>query len=110
MKTNREQFFDLFGLPKDTSLSLEEIATISKVPIEALQQVYNRGIGAWKTNPSSVRLQSDFSKNPNMRKYPRSARLTKEMWAYARVYAFVMGTPKVFSGSDKDIAVKFGLL
>ena len=99
----------MFDLPKDTSLSLEEIAELSNIPIDALQEVYNRGVGAWKGNIASVRLKKDFSKNPNTRKYPRSARLTKEQWAIARVYAFVMGTKKVYGGADKDIAQKYGV-
>jgi len=110
MPTNREQFLKFFDLPKDTSLSLEQIAMLSQMPTKALQEVYNRGVGAWKTNIASVRLKKDFSKNPNVTKYPRSARLTKEQWGLARVYAFVMGTKKVYEGSDRDVAVKFGLL
>jgi hypothetical protein len=110
MPTNRETFLKFFELPKDTSLSLKEIAMLSQMPLAALQEVYNRGVGAWKTNIASVRLKKDFSKNPNLAKYPRSARLTKEQWGLARVYAFVMGTKKVYEGSDKDVAVKFGLL
>lgn len=110
MTTNREKFLKIFNLPKDTSLSLEEIAELSQIPKEALQEVYNRGVGAWKTNIASVRLQKDFSKNPNTKKYPRTARLTKEQWSYGRIFAFVMGTKKVFYGADKDIAVKYGLL
>lgn len=110
MKTNREQFLEIFDFPKTASLSLEEISELSLVPRAALQEVYNRGVGAWKTNLPSVRLQKDFSKNPNTKKYPRTARLTKEQWAVARVYAFVLGTDKVFGGADKDIARKYGLL
>ena len=109
MPTNKEAFLRLMDLPKDTSLSLEEIAELSNIPVEALQEVYNRGVGAWKGNIASVRLKKDFSKNPNTSKYPRSARLTKEQWAIARVYAFVMGTKKVYGGADKDIAVKYGV-
>jgi hypothetical protein len=110
MPTNREVFLKCFGLPKDTSLSLEEIAYLSKIPVEALREVFSRAIGAWKTNISSVRLKKDFSKNPNLAKYPRSARLTKEQWGLGRVYAFAVGTKKVYEGSDRDIAVKFGLI
>jgi hypothetical protein len=95
------------GLPKDTSLSLEELAEHTDLPLEALQEVYNRGVGAWKTNISSVRLK-DFSKNPNLSKYPRSARLGKEQWAMARVYSFVdKGT--TFYTADADIARKYNL-
>lgn len=110
MKTNREQFLAVFDLPKDTSLSLDEIASYSQVPRAALQEVYNRGVGAWKTNLSSVRLKKDYSKNPNVAKYPRTARLGKEEWAVARVYAFVMGTDKVFGKADRDVAERYGLL
>ena len=110
MSTNRTRFLKFFNLPKDTSLSLEEVAELSQIPVEPLQEVYNRGVGAWKTNIASVRLQKDFSKNPNTAKYPRSARLSKEQWAFGRVFAFVMGTKKVFYGADKDIAKKYGLL
>ena len=110
MATNRSKFLNFFDLPKDTNLSLEEIAELSQIPVEALQEVYNRGTGAWKTNIASVRLQKDFSKNPDTSKFPRSKRLSKEMWSFGRVFAFVMGTKKVFYGADKDIAKKYNLV
>lgn len=109
MKTNRQQFLEIFDLPPSTSLSLQEISMLSLVPMKAIQEVYNRGVGAWKTNPQSVRLLKDFSKNPNLQQFGRKDRLSKEMWGFARVFAFVMGTPKVFGGADNDIARKFGL-
>lgn len=109
MPTHRQRFLSLMGLPKDTSLSLDEIAELANMPLEALQDVYNRGVGAWKTNIASVRLKKDFSKNPNTRAYPRSARLSKEQWGMGRVFAFVMGTKKVYSGSDRDVAEKYGM-
>ena len=109
-KTHRLNFLKKWGLPPDTSLSLEDISTLSNIPTEALQMVYNRGIGAWKTNIESVRLKKDFSKNPDTKKYPRSSRLSKEQWAMGRVMAFVDKSKKVFYDADKDIAEYFGLL
>lgn len=109
MATNREAFLEVFDLPKNTSLSLAEIAKLSKIPVKALQEVYNRGVGAWKGNIASVRVRGTFEKDPNTRKYPRSARLGKEQWGYARVYSFVMGQPTTFSGADADIASRFRL-
>lgn len=103
MHTHRHRFLSKHGLPEDFSLSLGQISRLSKVPKEALQEVYNRGIGAWKSNPESVRLKSDFSKNPDMGRYPRSARLTKEQWAMARVYSFV-DHGKTYKTADSDIA------
>lgn len=101
--TYREQFLKAFDLPKDTSLSLQEIADLSGIKKSILQQVYNRGTGAWKNSLSSVRLKKDFSKNPDTKKYPRSARLSKEAWSFGRVYSFVMGG-KTFRTADSDLA------
>jgi len=106
MITHRENVLRKFGLSKDEHHSLAELASVAKVPLSALQEVYNRGTGAWK-NISSVRLKKDFSKNYNMALYPRSARLTKEQWSYARVYSFLdRGT--TYYTADKDIANKIG--
>ena len=101
--TYREQFLKAFELPKDTHLSLKEIAEISGIKKSILQQVYNRGTGAWKNNLSSVRLKKDFSKNPDTSKYPRSARISKEAWSFGRVYSFIMGG-KTFRTADSDLA------
>lgn len=70
------------------------------MPIDALQAVYNRGVGAWKTNPESVRLVSTGEKRPDA---PRQMKMGKEQWAGARVYAFVNKTKKVYYGADDDI-------
>lgn len=78
-KTHKRNFLKTHGLPEDTSLSLEDISALSGVPTAALQIVYNRGVGAWKTNIESVRLKKDFSKNPNTEAYPRGARLGKHL-------------------------------
>jgi hypothetical protein len=106
--THRENVLRHLGFPTTIHLSLPMLALHSHIPVEALQEVYNRGIGAWKSNPQSVRLKKDFSKNPDTSKFPRSARLTKEQWAYARVYSFVdKGT--TYLTTDKDIAEKYGV-
>jgi hypothetical protein len=105
--THRENVLRKLGLPKNTQLPLPMLARFTGIPLEALQQVYNRGIGAWKTNPQSVRLQKDFSKNANISKYPRSARLSKEQWAYARVYSF-LDKGKTYHTADSDIAREYG--
>lgn len=105
--THRQSVLKTLGLPKDTTLSLEELAEHTDLPVEALQEIFNRGIGAWKTNPSSVRLKN-FNKNPNLSLYPRSARLSKEQWGMARVYSFV-DKGKTFHTADADIARKYNI-
>ena len=88
-KTYRRCFLDKHNL-EDKSYSLQELSDISKVPLSILQEVYNRGIGAYKTNPQSVRLKESYVKNVNA---PMKYKLSKERWAYARVYSFLMGNP-----------------
>lgn len=104
--SNKEKFNKKYGFPANKSHSLNDLAKISGIKKSILQEVYNRGTGAWKTNVSSVRLKKDFSKNPNVKKYPRSARLTKEQWSFARVYSFLMKQAGTWGKADKDLADK----
>ena len=90
---NSVAFKKKHGIPASQGLSLSEIAKLSKMPKPALQEVFNKGVGAYKTNPASVRPQV------------KSA----EQWAYARVYAFVMKTKSVFYGADSSIRKKYNL-
>ena len=71
--------------------SLGELSKVSKVSQPILQQVYDRGIGAYKTNPTSVRMKGTFRKGVRA---PYSKKLSKEQWAMARVYSFLDGNPK----------------
>jgi hypothetical protein len=88
--THKEHFLKMLDLPIE-SHSLKELAAISKVPISTLHKVYIRGIGAYKTQPSSVRLKGSFVKGVDA---PMSKKLSKEQWAMARVYSFLDGNPK----------------
>jgi hypothetical protein len=103
--THRQSVLKKLGLPETTRLSVEELAHYTKLPVKALQEVYNRGIGAWKTNPESVRLKGSFKKDPSA---PRSMKLGKEQWAMARTYAFTDKGPS-FYGADADIAKRYGI-
>ena len=85
--------------------SLRHKAMMSGIPYGALQMVYNRGIGAWKTNPESVRLRSG-EKNY---KASRAGKMGKEQWAHARVNAFIDKRATVYRGADDDIRRKYGL-
>lgn len=113
MATNREKFLKKHDLPMDTHLSLIDISKKANMPLNALRKVFERGIGASKTNLQSVRLKPGTKYGPAFKKNvdaPASAKLSPEQWGYGRTYAFVMKTPKVFYGADKDIAVMYGLL
>jgi len=88
--THRQNVLKAYGL-EDHSYSLKDLSQITRVPMSILQEVYNRGIGAYKTNPLSVRLKRSYVKNV---KSPLKFKLSKEQWAYARVYSFLDGNPK----------------
>jgi len=90
-QTHRRKFLRKHNLSADTSLSLDEIAELSGHSKSTLQEVYNRGIGAYKTNPESVRMKGTFKKGVRA---PLSKKLSKEQWAMSRVYSFVDGNPK----------------
>jgi hypothetical protein len=82
---------------QDRSYSLNELSYVSGIKKPILQEVYNRGIGAYRTNPESVRIKGTFKKGPA----PMSQKLSKEQWAMARVYSFLNGNPK----HDQDLRV-----
>lgn len=105
--TNRTAFLKRHGLPADTSLSLHEIASYAGMPVGALRKVYEKGLGAYHTNPESVRVKGSFKKDPSA---PLSRKLSPQQWAMARVYAFVQKTPKVFFKADREIAEAYRLL
>jgi hypothetical protein len=73
--TYKQKYNKKYGYKINQSHSLEEIAKDTGISLEGLQQIYNKGIGAYKTNPKSVR--------PTVK--------SKEQWAMGRVYSAVMG-------------------
>lgn len=73
--TYKDKYNKKYNYPKNTSHTLEEISKDTNLSMKGLRQIYNKGIGAYKTNPESVR--------PNVK--------SKEQWAMARVYSAVMG-------------------
>ena len=73
--TYKEKFNKKYGYKKNASHSLKEISAISGYSLKGLEVIYAKGIGAYKTNPRSVR--------PGVK--------SPEQWAYGRVYSAVMG-------------------
>lgn len=95
VKTHKKNVLKKLGL-EDKGYSLDELADASGVSKGKLQKVYNRGIGAYKTNPTSVRMKGTFKKGIDA---PMSQKLSKEQWGLARVYSFLDGNPK----HDQDL-------
>lgn len=105
MSTHKQMYLKKMGKDTSESYSLVQLSAMSGIKKSILQEVFNRGIGAWKNNLSSVRIKGTFDKNPNTKKFPVKARLGKEQWAYARVYSFLnKGT--TYRTADSDLAEK----
>ena len=75
MATYKQKFNKKYGFDKDEPHSIAEIAKITGYKKSGLETIFNKGVGAFKTNPASVR--------PSVK--------SPEQWAYARVYSAVMG-------------------
>jgi len=80
MVSYKEKFNKKYKQPKDQSNSLSDISRLTGYKRSGLQIIYNKGIGAFKTNRSSVR--------PTVK--------SKEQWAMARVYASVNRSSKAY--------------
>jgi len=105
MSTFKQKFNKKFNQPLNQSNSKADITKLTGIPKSVLDDVYDRGIGAYKTSPASVRTKSG-KKDP---KAPMSAKMSKEQWAMSRVYAFVMksyGGMKTTKKQDLDLYEK----
>tara|TARA_R110000824_G_scaffold34846_4_gene110029 strand:- start:1215 stop:1520 length:306 start_codon:yes stop_codon:yes gene_type:complete len=83
--TNKQKFNKKYGQKLNEPNSKKEISKLTGISMKILDEVYYRGVGAFKTNPKSVR--------PNM---------TKESWGHSRVYSFAVGG-KTQKTTDKDL-------
>lgn len=77
MSTFKEKFNAKYGFPADAPHSLAEISRLTGFKRSGLQTIFNKGVGAFFTNPQSVR--------PTVK--------SPEAWAFGRVYSAVMGGP-----------------
>ena len=87
--TFKNKFNLKYGFDKNESHSLKDISDITGYKLSGLQTIYNRGIGAFKNNPSSVR--------PNVK--------SKEQWSMARTYAALDPSSKAHK-IDKMFLIK----
>jgi hypothetical protein len=71
----KERFNMKYGFKKDEPHSINDIAKLTGYKKSGLQMIFNRGVGAYHTNPQSVRPQVHSA----------------DQWAMARIYSAVMG-------------------
>ncbi len=93
MPTNKEKFNKRYGFAKDAPHSKAEITRLTGISKGILDDVYDRGIGAHRTNPGSVR-------NVKGVKGGGGKKMSPQAWAMGRVYSFVMGGPARKSDND----------
>jgi hypothetical protein len=99
VETFRNKYNKKYGFKRDDSHSLNDIAKKTGIKKSILQQVYNRGVGARKTNPESVRQVGTGKKigGKSLR-----GKMTAEQWAFGRVFGFVMKNPKQVGEGKPD--------
>jgi hypothetical protein len=73
--TYKNKFNTKYGFPKDEPHSIAEISQLTGYKKSGLETIFDKGVGAFRTNPESVR--------PSVK--------SPEQWAYARIYSAVMG-------------------
>ena len=99
--TNKEKYNKKYGFPKGTSHSKKDISKKTGIPMRILDKVYDRGLGARKSNPESVRRASDGKKIGGK---SLKGKFSGPAWAMARIYSFVMKQPGTYGKADKDLA------
>lgn len=82
--SDRKKFLRFQCLPDDTKLSLEDVASLAAMPIEALRTVYHRGLA-------------------------ESTKKSKGADGATRMFAFANKNKKVYFLSDNDIREHYGL-
>jgi len=97
--TFKEKFNKKYNQDIKESNSLIKIAKMTGIKKSILQQVYNRGVGAHKSSPSSIRSKSGEKRAGG---FPAGNRMSKEQWAIARVYGFVGKNPKQVGKGKPD--------
>ena len=102
--TNKHKFNMKYKQPKDQPNSKKDITKLTGIPKSILDEVFDRGVGARKTNPQSVRSVSNPSKKPGGKSL--KGKMSAEQWGMARVYSFVMKQPGTWGKADKDLAEK----
>ena len=91
MSSYKQKFNKIYKQPLNQPNSKEDISKLTKIPIRFLDEVYDRGAGAWKSNPQSVRKVN-------------GVKLSQDAWSQARIYAFVVKRKLGNLNFDLDIS------
>lgn len=98
MSTNKQKFNKRYGFKSNEPHSKKEISKITGVSMGILDKVYDRGLGARKSNPQSVRSLSGKKVGGSS----LAGKMSGPQWGYSRIYSFVMGG-KTQTTADSDL-------
>ena len=101
--TNKNKFNIKYGFKRDEPHSKSEISKITGIPKRILDEVFDRGVGARKSNPESVRQVGTGKKVGGK---SLKGKMSAEQWGASRVYSFVTKQPGTWGKADKDLADK----
>ena len=98
VETYKQKFNKKYGFEKNASHSIREIASKAGISYKNALKIVEKGRGARRSNPQSVRRASDGKKvgGSSLR-----GKMSADQWGIARLYSAVMGggAAKV----DKDL-------
>lgn len=100
MATNKEKYNKKYGFPRGTAHSKKDISKKTGIPVRILDEVFDRGVGARKSNPQSVRRASDGKKVGGS---SLKGKMSANAWGFGRIYSFIM-KGKTYKTADKDLA------
>ena len=89
VKTNKQKFNEKYKQPLNQSNSKKDISKLTGIPMKILDEVYDRGLGAHRSNPESVRSLSGKKVGGKSLKGKMSA----QQWSMSRIYSFVVKGP-----------------
>jgi hypothetical protein len=95
MSTNKQKFNKRYNQPLNKSNSKSDISKLTGISMSILDKVYDRGLGAHKNNPQSVRNVKGVKGGPGKK-------MGANQWAMARVYSFAVGGTTRRT-ADKDL-------
>jgi len=101
--TNKDKYNAKYKFKKGTSHSKADISKTTGIPKRILDEVFDRGVGARKINPESVRRASDGKKVGGK---SLKGKLSANAWGYGRIYSFVTKQSGTWGKSDKDLATE----
>jgi len=95
MSTNKQKFNKRYKQPLNKPNSKKDINKLTGISMSILDKVYDRGLGAHRSNPGSVR-------NVRGVKGGGGQKMSAPQWAMARVYSFAVGGT-TRQTADKDL-------